>query len=429
MKDAKNCLAYIEASPTAYHAVETAKKYLIKAGFSELSEGEIWKLVKGGKYFTTRNGSSIIGFTIGEKMEELAFNITASHTDSPTFKIKENFEVSGPHYSKLNMEGYGGMILSTWLDRPLALAGRVLIKNKLGIESRLYQSEAICLIPNVAPHMNRSVNKETTYKAVDMCPIVSDQNKASVKDRVAADLKIASEDILSMELCLVANTPHSIWGLDQQFMSSGRIDNLESVYTSMVAFTETNNVNRVNVWAAFDNEEVGSSTKQGAASTLLMDVLKRLRNALDYSKEQFHVALNQSMMLSIDNAHATHPNRPEFNDPMNSVYMNEGVVIKGNANQHYTSDAISIALFKQLCANANVPIQFFYNQSDNPGGSTLGSISNTVVSIKTIDIGCAQLAMHSSYESAGVKDVGYMIAACKAFYESNIVENKKVYTL
>lgn len=423
MKHIEECLTFIHDSSSMFHAVENVKKKCVN--FIELSEGERWQLEKGKSYIVTRNHSSVIAFTIGKYMDDLAFNICASHTDSPTFKLKANGEVEANHALKGNVEAYGGMIMNTWLDRPLRLAGRVCIRRNGKIEEVLYDSKtAVCSIPNVAIHMNRKLNDGYVYNPQnDMMPLFSSTlKKGALKKRICGDLNIREEDYISGDLYLVVDEKGKVFGLQDEFFSSPKIDNLESVYTTLVAFLNSTNERRVNIFAAFDNEEVGSNTKQGADSSFLEDVMRRIQKGLNYTYEEYLMSLSHSMMLSADNAHALHYNHPEFYDGNNAVYMNEGVVIKSNANQQYTSDAVSVALFTEICRTNDVPYQFFVNRSDVRGGSTLGNISTSHVSIKSIDIGCAQLAMHSSVECAGVEDIEHMIHACTAFYDSNIHE-------
>lgn len=423
MSHLENCLDFINASPTAFHAVESVKRACVN--FIELNENEKWNLEKGKSYIVTRNGSSVIAFTIGKNMDELAFNITASHTDSPTFKLKENSEVELNHALKLNVEAYGGMILSTWLDRPLRVAGRACVKTNGHLETVLYDSKrAVCCIPNVAVHLNREINAGYKYNLhTDMMPLLSGkEKKGTLKRMMCEDLNIRDEDLLSADLYLVTDDHGKVWGADHEFFSIPRIDNLESVYATLQAFLTSSNEERINVFAAFDNEEVGSETRQGADSTFLSDVLKRIQKGLSKSCEEFLMALPNSMMLSVDNAHAVHYNHPEFYDASNAVYMNQGVVVKQNASQSYTTDGITSSIFSEICKQVDVPVQYFYNKSDIRGGSTLGNISQSHVSMKSVDIGCAQLAMHSSVETAGVKDIEYMVQACLAFYNSNLRE-------
>lgn len=414
---------FIENSPTAFHAVAEISKILDDSGFTCLSEGEEWDLEAGGKYYVTRNLSSIIAFALPENYAP-AFMISASHTDSPTYKLKSEYEAEAfGKYIKLNTEGYGGMIASTWLDRPLSIAGRVIVSENGRINTKLTKIDRdLVLIPNVAIHQNRSVNSGYTFNpAVDMMPLYSSkQNKGSLARIIAEDVGCGEESIVSADLYLYNRTPASIWGADNEFFSSPRIDNLQCAYATLCGFvdaTESGEYRSIPVYSSFDNEETGSATKQGAASGFLSDVLSRIANICNFELPR---ALTSSFMVSADNGHAKHPNHPELSDSVNSPHLNEGVVIKSNASQKYTTDAVSSAIFKTICKNADVPVQVCANRSDMPGGSTLGSISDTRVSLNTVDIGLAQLAMHSSYETAGTADTLYMIRAIREFYKTTI---------
>ena len=420
-------VTFIKKSPTAFHAVDNMKKELNDNGYQELLEGQKWNIVPGGKYYVSRNNSSIIALHLGENLENYSFNVAASHSDSPTFKIKENaqIEVRG-HYTQLNTEGYGGMLCSTWMDRPLSIAGRVLVK-----KGDSYKTELLCidkdlvLIPNVAIHMNRTVNNGFAYNnQVDMLPLFGGKGtkEDALQQLIAEELNVDVKDIYGTDLYLYNRMSPSIWGVQEEFISSPQLDDLQCAFTSLQGFLKGYNAKSINVFACFDNEEVGSGTKQGAGSTFLYDVLYRVNKALSKDDEDFYRALASSFMLSGDNAHAVHPNHPEKTDVNNCVYMNEGIVVKSHAGQKYTSDAVSIAVFKGLCEKANVPVQFFSNRSDAVGGSTLGNIAMNQVSMNSVDIGLAQLAMHSSYETAGIKDTYYMIQVMEEFFNSHIEE-------
>ncbi len=420
-------VTFIKKSPTAFHAVDNMKKELNDNGYQELLEGQKWNIVPGGKYYVSRNNSSIIALHLGENLDNYSFNVAASHSDSPTFKIKENaqIEVRG-HYTQLNTEGYGGMLCSTWMDRPLSIAGRVLVK-----KGDSYKTELLCidkdlvLIPNVAIHMNRTVNNGFAYNnQVDMLPLFGGKGtkEDALQRLIAEELNVDVKDIYGTDLYLYNRMSPSIWGVQEEFISSPQLDDLQCAFTSLQGFLKGYNAKSINVFACFDNEEVGSGTKQGAGSTFLYDVLYRVNKALSKDDEDFYRALASSFMLSGDNAHAVHPNHPEKTDVNNCVYMNEGIVVKSHAGQKYTSDAVSIAVFKGLCEKANVPVQFFSNRSDAVGGSTLGNIAMNQVSMNSVDIGLAQLAMHSSYETAGIKDTYYMIQVMEEFFNSHIEE-------
>lgn len=411
-------LDFIERSPVCFAAVKTAQTMLESNGYCRLSFQDIWKLTPGGKYYITRNGSSLIAFQVPEYANP-CFMIAASHSDSPCFKLKTDSEVvMFDRYLKLNTEGYGGMIISSWFDRPLSLAGRAIVKNGAAFETRVVTFDRdLCLIPNVCIHFNREVNNGYKYnKAVDTLPLLSNTNeKGTVQKLVADKLGVDPAAIVSMDLFVINRTRGSVFGADDAFFCAPRIDDLQCAFTTLSALLEADNPKAIPVYALFDNEEVGSETKQGAASTFLFDVLTRV--AAHYGRNLSEM-IPASFMLSCDNGHALHPNHPELSDAKNAPHLNGGVVIKHNANQRYATDALSEALFTEICKRAEVPVQHFANRSDIAGGGTLGSISNTRVSLKTVDIGLAQLAMHSAVETGGVKDTDYMIRAAKAFYES-----------
>ena len=420
----KELISFIEKCPTAFHAVGEIANILDSEGFTRLSEASEWNLAAGGKYYVTRNMSSIIAFAIPE-ISEKSFMITASHTDSPTYKLKTETETDTfGKYVKLNVENYGGMIASSWLDRPLSIAGRVIVKDGDAVNARLVKIDRdLVLIPHVAIHQNRNINSGYAYNpAVDMMPLFSSAaNKGALKKIIAEEAGCAEENILGSDLYLYNRTPGSIWGADSEFFSSAKIDNLQCAYTTLRGFVTAINDNSckaIPVYSSFDNEETGSSTKQGAASQFLFDTLTRICDCLGTTLRS---ALPSSFMVSADNGHAKHPNHPELSDGANSPHMNCGVVIKSNAAQKYTTDGISQAIFGEICSRAGVPTQVFANRSDMAGGSTLGSISNTNVALNTVDIGLAQLAMHSSYETGGTADTAYMIAAITEFYKTAII--------
>lgn len=414
---------FIENSPSCFHAIETIREKLNDEGFIELVEGRSWQIEKGKKYYVTRNLSSIIAFKIPEN-DLKNFHIVASHSDSPTFKIKENAEIEvNNKYVKLNTEKYGGMICSTWFDRPLSIAGRILVKEGNLVKTHLVNIDKdLVIIPNLAIHMNRAVNDGYKYNAqIDMLPLYGDNtSKGSLMKTVAQSVGVEEDSILGTDLFLYNRMRGTKIGANSEYISSPRLDDLECAYASLSAFLSETNSNSASVYCVFDNEEVGSGTKQGADSTLLYDVLRRINMCLGNSEEDYYKLIASSFMISADNAHALHPNYSDKSDPTNKVYINDGIVIKYNANQKYTTDAVSASIFKSICDSVNVPYQTFTNRSDILGGSTLGNISNAHVSLNTIDIGLAQLAMHSTYETAGAKDVTYLIEALKAFYNTSI---------
>lgn len=421
---------FIKNSPTAFHAVREIGRELERAGYKALKETDAWEIEPGGRYYVTRNDSSIIAFNMGESIEERRFRIVASHSDSPAFKVKENAELEfSDRYIRLNTEGYGGMICSTWFDRPLSVAGRVVIKEGDGFCIKLVDLDRdLALIPNVAIHMNRKINEGYAYnKQVDLLPLFGgkDCEKGDFKALIANELGVSVEAIYGSDLYLYNRQEPSVWGAYGEFISSPRLDDLQCAYAALQGFLGTQGNKRekersgggaVNVYVCFDNEEVGSGTKQGAGSTFLHDVLKRINTSCKGTEEDYYRAVAVSFMISADNAHAVHPNHPEKTDARNCAYMNEGIVIKSHAGQRYTSDAVSIATFKDICDRAKVPVQFFANRSDEAGGSTLGNISSGKVSLSAVDVGLAQLAMHSAYETAGIKDTGYMASAIQEFF-------------
>lgn len=423
---AKEVLDFIQKSPSCFHAIQEIGRQLRENGFEELRETDRWSIKKGGSYFTTRNGSSLIAFRVGKTLDDYHFQVTSSHCDSPTFKVKEKAELKGKGgYLQLNTEGYGGMICSSWMDRPLSLAGRVLMREGNTVTSRLVAFDRdLLIIPNVAIHMNRSINDGFAFnKQVDMLPLFSagECGEDSYRELIAQELGVDPQSILGMDMYLYNRTAPSIWGAKKEFISSPKLDDLQCACTSLKAMIQAENDRCVTVYACFDNEEVGSGTKQGACSTFLRDVLQRINDGLGFDGEDYRRAVAGSFMVSCDNAHAVHPNHPEKTDAENCTWMNKGIVIKFSANQKYTTDGISAAVFKAVCERAGVPYQVFANRSDMAGGSTLGNLSSQKVSLHTVDIGIPQLAMHSSYETAGVMDTLYMIQALTKFYEMDIV--------
>lgn len=415
----RDLIHFIAKSPSTFHAVRGIKAALLYAGFTEIREEDTWQIEKGGKYVVTRNGSALMAFTVPQEGAE-AFHITASHCDSPTFKIKENPEIADGPYVKLNVEGYGGMIMSTWLDRPLSVAGRLLVTENGHLAEKLVAIDGTMLvIPSVAIHMDRSVNQHKEWKVQkDMLPLYGMTGaKTPFMDVIAVAAKVRAEDILAHDLILYSRVPGTIWGEEREFISSPKLDDLQCAFACFRGFTQGQKEKYISVYALFDNEEVGSATSQGAGSTFLANTLERLARSLGYSYDETMAMIARSFMISADNAHSVHPNHPEYADPVNRPVINGGIVIKYSAAQKYATNAFSAAYFKKLCKDHDIPTQTFTNHSDNPGGSTLGNISNTVIAMPTVDIGLPQLAMHSSYETAGVKDTAYLVDAVTKFYE------------
>lgn len=422
--ESEKLLKFIESSPSCFHVVHNVTEDFKNQGFEELYETEKWNLKMGGKYFVTRNHSSVIAFILPD--EELnGFNLICSHTDSPTFKIKEQPElVTEKKYTRLNVEKYGGMLIAPWFDRPLSVAGRVLTATENGIEQKLVQIDRdLLMIPNVAIHMNRTVNEGYKYnEQTDLCPLFGDGDaKEGFLAMVACAADVEEKDILGYDLFLYNRQRGSVLGANEEYIASPRLDDLQCLYGSMQGFLSAAPKENAAVFCAFDNEETGSVSRQGAASTFLKDTLRRIHMALGKTEEEYLAATSSSFMISADNAHALHPNHQELADPVNRPLMNGGIVIKYNANQKYTTDAVSTSVFKRICDKAEVPYQIFTNRSDMAGGSTLGNISNTQVSLRAVDIGLAQLAMHSPYEMAGVKDTWYLEQVSREFYSTRIV--------
>ena len=417
-------LSFIEASPTAFHVCHNLTLRLKEEGYVELLEQDEWPLLPGGKYFVRRNGSSLIAFRIPRR-EFRGFLMMAAHDDSPSFKVKDHAAVpTSGMYTRLNVEKYGGMICASWLDRPLSVAGRAVVREKGCIVSKLLNVDRdLLLIPNVAIHMDRSINDGKKYDPnVDMLPLFGDASAAEKFDALIAEtLGVAEEDVLAADLLLYPRTRGCVWGAAGEFISSPRLDSLQCVFSCAEGFLQAAEGENVPVLCAVDNEEVGSVTKQGAGSSFLQDVLARISESCGVDRRR---CMAGSFMVSTDNSHAVHPNHPEYADRNDRPEMNKGVVIKYNANQRYTTDAVSAAAFSELCRSAGVPTQRFSNRADLRGGSTLGNISTSHVSVDSVDIGLAQLAMHSSYETAGAKDTEYLIRAAKAFFASSFLRSE-----
>lgn len=422
-KVAKELLRFIETSPSVFHVVDNICKKLDGLGFQELKETEVWKTEAGKGYYVVRNNSSIIAFRL-PMLEIKGFHMVATHGDSPTFKIKEQPELSvEEQYIKLNTEKYGGMIHSSWLDRPLSVAGRIVVKNEEGKpEVKLVNIDKdLLVIPNLAIHMNRDVNKGYEYNPqVDLLPLLGLGKKKEAKNmllkEVAASAGVKKEDILGQDLFLYVREIGRLVGIKQELIISPKLDDLQCVHAALEAFGERIPKEYINVLAVFDNEEVGSTTAQGADSTFLKDTLARVGEALGWTEEERCRKMAESFLISADNAHAVHPNHPEKSDPGNRPYLGGGIVIKYHGSQKYTTDGVSAASMKLWCEKAKVPYQTFYNRSDMVGGSTLGNISNSQLSVTSVDIGLPQLAMHSAIETAAGADSTAAIKVFKVFW-------------
>lgn len=423
MKDYIDSLfRFIDSSPTCFQAVDQIGKRLAQAGYRELSEKEPWHMEEGGKYYVMRNDSALIAFALPKGAGGKGFRIVAAHSDSPCFKLKEKPELTvEEHYLKWNVEKYGGMILSTWLDRPLSIAGRIVVKEQDRLLTKLVNIErGIAVIPNVAIHMNRDMNKGIEYNPqIDMSPLISSAaHKGGYLKLLAKEAGVEPEDILGQDIFLYNRDCCKRVGIDGEWICGPRLDDLECAYGALEALLQSENGSGgyINMMAVFDNEEVGSGTKQGADSTFLKDVLARIRAGMQIEEEAYRCMLAESFLISADNAHAVHPNHPEKADPENKPYLNKGIVIKYHGSQRYATDAYSSAVMKDICQRADVPYQTYANRSDIAGGSTLGNILMAQVSMNTVDIGLPQLAMHSACETAGAKDVEYLIRALRSFY-------------
>ncbi len=411
---------FIDNSPTCFHAVENMRQELEAAGYQRLSEKCPWKVVMGGNYYVIRNDSALIAFSIPKEGHK-GFHIVAAHSDSPCFKLKELPELCvEEHYLKWNVEKYGGMILSTWLDRPLSAAGRVVVKGADGMVTKLVNiNRNTAVIPNVAIHMNRDMNKGIEYNPqTDMPPLIGDvTGKGGYLSLLAKEAGVKEEEILGQDIFLYNRDKCSRLGLEEEYICGPRLDDLACAYAGLKALVEEEPGHYITMLAVFDNEEVGSGTKQGADSTFLRDVLSRIRNGLQLTEEEYQCMLAESFLISADNAHAVHPNHPEKTDSVNKSWLNEGIVIKYHGSQRYATDAYSAAVMKDICREAGVPFQAYANRYDIAGGSTLGNILMAQVSMNTVDIGLPQLAMHSAFETAGAKDLDWLIRALSVFYK------------
>ncbi len=416
--------SFLDKGVSPYHAVNEAENILYQNGFKKLQEQDTWELKSGGKYFVTRNQSGILAFQVPHgKIEQ--YHMSASHSDSPTFRIKKT-KVEDKYYAKAEVEGYGGMIMSSWFDRPLTFAGRVMIRTEEGITTKLITIDKdLFVIPNIAIHFNREINKGYSYNPqIDLQPIYgSKESDFHTILAEVADTKV--EDILDMDIVLAVRQKATKLGTAEEYFLSPRLDDLACAYTTLQGFvTAGQPENTANVWCMFDNEEVGSGSRQGALGNFMAEALERIEEQLKMSKEESAMARSRSLLVSADNAHAVHPNHPEKTDGEFQVELNKGIVIKYSANQKYTTTGMTAAIFEELCKRHQVPVQKFANRADMPGGSTLGNLLSQQVSVPMVDIGLPQLAMHSAVETAGCQDVDYMITAMKVFYESEICQEK-----
>ena len=427
-KFAENMLDFIYNSPTQFNAVEVSAEMLEKNGFEKLNPKENWKLEVGKKYYTTKNSSALVAFKVNsDEVEKEGFRIIGSHTDSPGFRIKPNAEMeSCSAYLKLNTEGYGGMILSTWLDRPLAMAGRVFLRGEnpfKPVEKIVNINKPVCIIPNLAIHMNRSINDGYKYnKQTDMLPLVGLINEQLEKDNymvklLASELNVEIEEIIDFDIFLYEYEKGCFTGANEEFISTGRLDNLSMYYSSVEALLDSDSKSGISIAVGFDNEEVGSATKQGADSNMLLNILERICISLGKDRQQFFEAIENSFIISSDLAHAVHPNVNGMADPTNRPVMGKGPVIKVHAGQAYTSDGYSISVYKEICRECGVEYQEFVNKSDQRGGSTIGPISSTHIDIPSVDVGAPILSMHSIRELGCSEDFYNTYKTFMKFYE------------
>ncbi len=424
---AREVIEFIDESPSTYHVVKNCSDILDENGFERIMLREKWEIKKGGKYFLKKSSSTIIAFTVGEDFDvKNGFKIFGAHTDSPCFRIKPSPEIVTENVVRLNTEVYGGPILSTWFDRPLSIAGRVIVKGENSFFPRTVKikiDEPLLTIPNLAIHQNREVNNGVKIdKQNDVLPVISLINKNFEREgyleRVILEKTgIKKEDIIDFDLYLYATEKGCLLGANEEFMSSPKIDNLASVYTGLIGLLEAEeNQDRINIFVAFDNEEIGSATKQGADSNYLLNTLERISLALGLSRGDFLQMLESSYILSADAAHAAHPAHLGKTDPTNRGRINEGISIKISAKQKYTSDGYSIAVIKQLIEGTEIQIQPFVNESNELGGSTIGPISSTHLDIDGVDLGVPMFAMHSVRELCGIFDVFYLKELAKEFF-------------
>ena len=419
MDTVQKLFRFLDESPTCYHAAANAKAALTAAGAVELRESEQWKLEKGTLYVVERGDSALVAFRVPEGPFH-GFLMAAAHSDSPTFKVRETAEAaSAGNTLRLSVEPYGGGVWRGWLDRPLSVAGRVVIRQGDRLVSRLVNIDRdLLVIPGVAIHMDRSVNKGAELNpAVDLLPLLGcGKEPGAFRKLIAEAAGVREEHLLSTELFLYPRTKAVQTGLNGEFIVSPRLDDLQCVFGCLEGFLAAKPGGSLPVLAVFNNEEVGSNTRQGADSTFLTDVLERIAHGCGLDSEAWKAAVANSFMVSADNAHAIHPAHPEYADKGEFPVLGGGIVIKYNANQRYTTDAVSGAVFQAICQEAGVPVQRYSNRADLPGGSTLGNISTAHLSVPTVDIGLPQLAMHSVCETAGAADTDLLVKAMTAYF-------------
>ena len=420
----QNLIQYLSESPTPYHAVAAQCERLEAAGYRRLTEAQVWKLEAGEGYYLTRNDSALIAFRLPKRGGK-RFMMTASHSDSPALKLKDAPELPAVNGMKrLNVEVYGGALLAPWFDRPLGVAGRLVVRTENGVETRLVDcGRDLAMIPSLAIHFDRKANLgHEIHPQAELAPVYGLDGAPNLLAIAAETADVREGDILAHDLILYNRQKPTVWGAENEFLSAGKLDDLACAHASLEGFLAAGESDSIPVHVVFDNEEIGSSTLQGASGTFLRDTLTRIAHALGWTEEDALAAFAQSFLLSADNAHAAHPNRTECADPVTRPRLNGGVVLKFSGAQRYATDAVSAAVVRSAGALAGVPIQTFVNHSDHPGGTTLGNLSVQQVAVRTADVGIAQLAMHSPYETCGSADIESLTALCRTLYSTSLVE-------
>lgn len=423
----QNFINFLNRATCSFTATDSVANELVENGFVQLGLNERWNIQKGGRYFIKIYESSLVAFVAGEEFGEGGrINIAAAHTDQPGFVIKPNPEIKSGRYLKVNVEAYGGAILNTWLDRPLGLAGYVVCEGRDAFSPVTHivdSKKPLMVIPNVAIHFNRDVNKGVELnKQRDMIPLAAVVEEKFEKDNflinyLAGIIGGNPENILDYQLYLYNCEPGVVTGFNDEILLAPRIDNLASVFACIKGIEAMQNAKNLNMIALFDHEEVGSRTKQGAASDILKQIIRRVFISMGCSEEFMERCISEGFFLSLDGAHAQHPNHTDKYDPTNTIFLNDGVVIKKSANQAYSTDGISAAIIKKLCKDNNIQYKEFVNKSDMPGGSTLGAIASTKLPMRMADAGVPMLAMHSSMETMGTEDLAALVNLVKVLFE------------
>lgn len=413
-------IEFIHSSPTAFHTVNNAVTQLIEDGYTELYESEIWSLDEGGKYFVRRGDSSLIAFRIPESDFD-GYQIVASHTDSPCFKLKPSFELVDKSYLRVSADRYGGPVLTTWLDRPLSVAGRLTVREGTRVVTKLVSTDTpVAIIPSLAPHVNPNRDAPLSMTSDMIALLDTLDGKGTLLENLAESVDVSEEDVISHDLYLVNRQKGYTWGFDEAFITSPRLDDLQCVFSSLKGFLLSSDEENVPVLALFDREEVGSGSAEGGDSDFLPVVLERITASVGGTRSEHLRRLSNSFFISADNAHGVHPNHPEASDANNRGALNSGIAIKHNAMGNYVTNAESEAVIKILCETSDIPYFDYTNRSGMPGGSTLGHYLQSQLSVSAVDIGLPQLAMHSACETAGAKDTEYAVNLFTAFYNSHI---------